>query len=36
MLGLPFASFMLLFVLPGLVLAPMFYYSWRLRKGTWD
>lgn len=36
MLGLPLASFVLLFVLPALVLAPMFYYSRRIKKGTWD
>lgn len=35
-LGLPVASFVLLFVLPALVLAPMFYYSWLLRTGRRD
>jgi hypothetical protein len=32
MLGLPFSSFMLLFVLPGLVVSLMFYGCWRIRK----
>jgi hypothetical protein len=32
-LGLPLVSFLLLFVLPVLVLAPMFYYSWRIKTG---
>lgn len=36
MLGLPWASFVLLIVLPALVIAPMLYYSRRLKKGTWD
>ena len=36
MLGLPWASFVILFLLPGLVLATMFYYAWKLGKGTWD
>lgn len=35
-LGLPLSSFLLLFVLPALVLAPMFYYSWRLGRGKDD
>lgn len=30
--GLPLSSFLLLFVLPALVLAPMFYVSWRIKK----
>ncbi len=32
MWGLPWSSFLLLFVLPALVLAPMFYVSRRIRK----
>ena len=36
MLGLPLGSFLLLFVLPGLVLLPMFYYSWRIKTGKRD
>ncbi len=28
MLGLPFDSFILIFVLPVVILAPMFYYCW--------
>ena len=36
MLGLPFGSFLLLFVLPGLVLIPMFYYSWLIKTGKRD
>ena len=36
MLGLPLSSFVLLFVLPALVLAPMFYYCWLIRKGRVD
>jgi hypothetical protein len=33
MLGLPLDSFILLFVLPTLVLIPMFYYCWQIKKG---
>jgi len=29
--GLPLASVLLLFVLPALVLAPLFYVSWRIK-----
>ncbi len=36
MLGLPLDSFVLLFVLPGLVLLPMFYYSWLIKIGKKD
>ena len=36
MLGLPLSSFLLLFVLPALVLAPMFYYSWLIKTGQKD
>ena len=36
MFGLPFGSFLLLFVLPGLVLIPMFYYSWLIKTGKRD
>ena len=36
MLGLPLGSFLLLFVLPGLVLLPMFYYSWLIKTGRRD
>ena len=33
---LPLGSFVLLFVLPGLVLLPMFYYSWLIKTGKRD
>ncbi|MGH9319291.1 MAG: hypothetical protein ACRD21_24835 [Vicinamibacteria bacterium] len=33
MWGLPWPSVLLLFVLPALVLAPMFYYSWLIKTG---
>lgn len=36
MFGLSFGSFLLLFVLPGLVLIPMFYYSWLIKTGKVD
>lgn len=36
MLGLPLTSFVLLFVLPALVLAPMFYSSWLIKTGRRD
>ena len=36
MLGLPLSSFVLLFVLPTLVLIPMFYYAWLIKKGRRD
>ena len=36
MLGLPISSFVLLFVLPGLILVPMFYYSWLIKTGKRD
>lgn len=36
MLGLPLSSFVVLFVVPGLIIAAMFYYSGRIKKGTWD
>ncbi len=36
MLGLPWDSFLLMFVLPALIAAPMFYYCWLIRKGRWD
>jgi hypothetical protein len=36
MLGLPWTSFLLLFVLPALVLAPIFYYSWLTKTGRRD
>ncbi len=36
MLGLPLSSFIMLFVLPALVLIPMFYYCWLIRKGRRD
>ncbi len=36
MLGLPFASFVLIFVLPAIILAPMFYRCWQIRKGLRD
>ena len=32
-LGLPLESFIMLIVLPTLVLIPMFYYCWQIRKG---
>lgn len=36
MLGLPFSSFVVLFVIPGLIITVMFYYSGRIKRGTWD
>ncbi len=36
MLGLPWDSFILMFVLPALIVAPMFYYCWLIRKGLRD
>lgn len=33
MLGLPTSSFVLLFVVPALILVPMFYYSWLIKTG---
>lgn len=35
-LGLPLGSFILLLVLPTLVLIPMFYYCWQIKKGVRD
>ncbi len=32
MLGLPIDSFILLFVVPVVILIPMFYYCWKIRK----
>ena len=31
--GLPMSSFLVLIVLPGLILIPMFYYSWLIKTG---
>jgi hypothetical protein len=36
MLGLPLSSFIVLFVLPALILAPMFYTCWLIKKGLRD
>lgn len=36
MFGLPFSSALVLFIIPGALIGTMFYYSWRLGKGTWD
>jgi hypothetical protein len=33
MLGLPIGSFLLLFVIPGLIVFLMFYGCWRIRRG---
>jgi hypothetical protein len=35
-LGLSLGSFLLLIAGPALILAPMLYYSWLLKKGGWD
>jgi hypothetical protein len=35
-LGLPWSSALLLFAIPGLILAAMFYFSWLLKKGRWN
>lgn len=34
MLGLPIDSFILLLIAPALILTPMFYYCWKIRKRT--
>jgi hypothetical protein len=36
MLGLPVGSFLLLFVIPGLIVALMLFGCWRIRKGNED
>ena len=36
MLGLPLSSFLLLIVFPALILAPMIYYCWLIKKGLRD
>jgi hypothetical protein len=36
MLGLPLESFILVFVLPALIVAPMFYYCWLISRGLRD
>jgi hypothetical protein len=36
MLGLPIASFLLLFVVPGLIIGLMFYGCWRIRRERKD
>jgi len=36
MFGLPFSSALLLFIIPGILIGTMFYYSRRIEKGTWD
>ena len=36
MLGLPISSLVVLFIIPGLIIAAMFYYSRKIKKGTWD
>jgi hypothetical protein len=32
MLGLPIDSFIVLFVVPALILTPMFYHCWKMRN----
>ena len=35
-LGLPISSFILLFILPAMILTPMFYCCWLIKKGLRD